>query len=68
MTLKGKPIKINVKETKVNTSYSKGSPWKHHFLHCDSSNLGYLDKVDQLDFTKMTTHSKKADCGPISSL
>ena len=35
-------------------------------LH-DYYNRGHLDKVDQSDYRKITIHSKKVGCGPISS-
>ena len=37
-------------------------------LQCEYCNWGHLDKVDQLDYRKITIHSKKVGCGPISSL
>ena len=35
---------------------------------CDYSNRGHLDKVDHSDYRKVTVHSKKVGCGPITSL
>ena len=37
------------------------------FLQWDYCNWGYLDKVDQWDYRKITIRSKKVGCGPISS-
>ena len=31
---------------------------------CDYSNRGHLDKVDQLDYRKITIHSEKVSCQP----
>ena len=35
---------------------------------CDYSNRGHLDKVDHSDYRKVTVHSKKVGCGPITPL
>ena len=35
-------------------------------LQCDYCNRGHLDKVDQSDYMKITIHSKKVGCRPIS--
>ena len=36
-------------------------------LQCDYCNRGHSDKVDQSNYRKITVHSEKVSCGPISS-
>ena len=37
------------------------------FYSATTVTAGHLDKVDQSDYRKITIHSNKVGCGPISS-
>ena len=39
-----------------------------YILLCDYRNRGHLDKVDESGYRKITIHSERVGCGPVSSL